>query len=50
MLWRDKTLSRSIKFRIVAYGIFGLIVLSVGFTIFEFGAAEKAIRAAGGGY
>lgn len=50
MLWRDTTLTRSMKFRIVAYAVLILVVLSVSFTIYEFGAAEKAIKAAGGGY
>jgi hypothetical protein len=50
MLWRDQILSRSIKIRIVVYAVLIVILLSILFTLYEFGAAEKAIRAGGGGY
>jgi hypothetical protein len=50
MLWRDPVLSRSVKIRIVAYTLLSLFVFSISFSIYEFDVAEKAIRAAGGGY
>ena len=50
MLWRDQTLSRAIKARILIYALLIPVLMGIAFTIFEFDATEKAIRAAGGGF
>ncbi len=50
MLWKDKTLSRPIKIRILVYAVVIPLLLSVLWMLYEFEAAEKAIRAAGGGF
>jgi hypothetical protein len=50
MLWKDTTLDRSMKVRILIYAILIPVLLSVLWIVYEFEAAEKAITAAGGGY
>ena len=50
MLWRDPTLSRAVKIRILIYAILIPVLLSIVFTVWEIDRAEKAIRAAGGGF
>jgi hypothetical protein len=49
MLWRDKTMSRSMKFRVLFYALVIPVILSIVFMLYEFSAVDKAILAGGGG-
>ena len=48
MLWRDRTLRRSMKFRVITYAVLIPVLLSIAFMLYEFDATEKAIQAGGG--
>jgi RsiW-degrading membrane proteinase PrsW (M82 family) len=48
MLWKDRTLPRSVKQRILIYGFFGMIALSLLWICVEFHSVEKALNSAGG--
>ena len=50
MLWRDQTLNRSMKWRVLIYAVVIPALLSIAFMLYEFDAAEKAIQAGGGGF
>ena len=50
MLWKDTTLDRAMKFRIVTYSILIPVLLGIAFMLYEYDSAQKAIQAAGGGY
>jgi len=50
MLWRDESMSRSTKGRVLIYSFAIPVCLAVLFMLREYDAAEKAIQAAGGGY
>jgi hypothetical protein len=50
MLYRDTTMSRFLKIRIMVYAIAIPVLLSIVWMIFEFDQAEKIIRASGGGF
>ena len=50
MLWRDQTLSRSMKFRVITYAVLIPVLLSIAFMLYEFDSAQKAIQAGGGGF
>ena len=50
MLWRDTAPSRTMKIRLVTYAVVIPVLLSIAFMLYEFGAAEKAIQAGGGGF
>ena len=50
MLWRDKTLSRSAKGRMVVYTFLVPTLVYLVIVAFLFHATDVAIQAAGGGY
>jgi RsiW-degrading membrane proteinase PrsW (M82 family) len=48
LLWRDQTLGRSTKIRLLSYAFLIPVLLYFAFMLYQFDQAEKAIRAAGG--
>jgi hypothetical protein len=48
MLWRDQTLNRSAKLRMVTYTFLVPLALYLAASIYLFNATEHAIKAAGG--
>jgi hypothetical protein len=50
MLWRDKTLNRSAKARLLVYTFLVPLIVYLAITIYLFHATDVAIQAGGGGY